>query len=83
MIEIKDLPSYGLPEIKEINDRISYIPACEKPLSSDIGIIRGDSKIYLFDVGSTLQALNFLYSLPDNKDIIIDSILNNISLDGL
>ena len=71
MPDLQDLPSYGLPEITEISDRISYIPACVKPLSSDIGIIKGDSKIYLFDVGSTLQDLNYLYSLPDNKDIII------------
>ena len=71
MIEISDLPSYGFPEIIKVNDRISYIPACEKPLSADIGIIRGDSKIYLYDVGSTLQALNYLYSLPDDKVIVI------------
>ena len=71
MIELSDLPSYGLPEIKEINDRISYIPATEKPLSADIGIVRGDSRTYLFDVGSTLQALNYLYSLPDDKVIVI------------
>ena len=71
MIELKDLPSYGLPEIKEISERVSYIPACDKPLSSDIGIVRGDSRIYLFDVGSTLQDLNYLYSLPDDKVIVI------------
>ncbi len=71
MIELKDLPSYGLPKIKEISERVSYIPACDKPLSSDIGIVRGDSRIYLFDVGSTLQDLNYLYSLPDDKVIVI------------
>ncbi len=60
MIELKDLPSYGLPEIKEISERVSYIPACDKPLSSDIGIVRGDSRISLFDVGSTPQDLNYL-----------------------
>ena len=42
MIELSDLPSYGLPEVKEINDRISYIPACEKPLSADVVIVRGE-----------------------------------------
>ena len=71
MIELSDLPSYGLPKIREINDRVSYIPATEKPLSADIGIVRGDSRIYLFDVGSTLEALNYLYSLPDDKVIVI------------
>ena len=71
MIELKDLPSYGLPEIKEINDRISYIPACEKPLSADVIIVRGDSRTYLYDVGSTLECLNFLYSLPDDKVIAL------------
>ena len=70
-MELKDLPSYGLPGLITVNDRISYIPACEKPLSSDVGVIRGDKKIYLFDVGSTVQNLNYLYSLPDDKEIII------------
>lgn len=57
--------------IIDITERISYIPACEKPLSSDIGIIRGDRQLYLFDVGSTLEDLNYLHSLDKPPVIII------------
>ncbi len=70
-MKLTDLPSYGLPDIIKINDRISYIPACKEPLSADVAIIRGDSRMYLYDVGSTVQCLNYLYSLPDDKTIII------------
>lgn len=54
-----------------ISDRISYIPACEKPISSDVVIIRGDKTTYIFDTGSTLGCLEYLYSAPDDKEIII------------
>lgn len=35
-----------------INDKISYIAASENPLSADIGIIRDNGTVWLFDVGS-------------------------------
>ena len=59
-----------MPEIK-INDRISYIPACEKPLSADVGIVRGDRKAYIFDVGSTVETLEFLHGLEGRCDIVV------------
>ena len=58
-------------EIKKIDDIISYIPGTEHPLSSDIGIIKGAERTYLFDVGSSLAALDFLYTLPKNTVIIL------------
>ncbi len=59
-----------MPVIK-INDRISYIPACEKPLSADVGIVRGDKRTYLFDVGSTLETLDFLHGIEGEFDIAV------------
>lgn len=56
---------------QRINDRISYIPASENPLSSDLGIITGDRSVYIFDTGSTPQNLNFLHRLPSDKSIIV------------
>lgn len=50
-------------EIRKINDYISYIPCCEDPLSSDVGIVYGKKRTYLFDVGSTKDCLDFLYSI--------------------
>ncbi len=34
-----------------INDRISYIEACDEPLSADIGVIRAEDGLWLYDVG--------------------------------
>ena len=38
-----------------INDRISYIEASDDPLSADIGIIRTDRGVWLYDVGNGEQ----------------------------
>lgn len=38
--------------MKQINDRISYIEATDAPLSADIGVIRGKSGTWLYDVGN-------------------------------
>ena len=59
-----------MPQIK-ITDRIFYIPSCEKPLSADVGIVRGDKRVYLFDAGSTPETLEFLHSLNGNCDIVV------------
>ena len=39
----------------KISDRISYLPATDEPLSADVGILRGDRNIWLYDVGSTAE----------------------------
>ena len=70
-MDLYNLDNIGLPDVKALSDRLSYVPAERTPLSSDIGIIKGDRRIYLYDVGSTLGDLKFLHSLPDTKSIII------------
>ncbi len=35
-----------------ISDKISYIEAAEDPLSADVGIVRSDGGVWLFDVGN-------------------------------
>lgn len=70
-MNLRDLEAVELPEIRQISDRISYIPATMNPLSSDIGIVTGNSRQYLFDVGSSLPALKFLQKAPDTKAIVI------------
>ena len=57
--------------IEKINEYISYIPAAEVPISSDVGIIYGRNMTYLFDVGSTGECLDFLYSLEGKMQIIV------------
>lgn len=57
--------------IEKINEYISYIPATEVPLSSDVGIIYGKNCTYVFDVGSIPVSLDFLHSLNGNVKIVI------------
>ncbi len=57
-------------EIK-INDRISYIPQEESPLSSDIVIVRGDSGMFIFDVGNNDRATEYLNSISAYKTVIL------------
>lgn len=54
-----------------ITDRISYIPQAEKPLSSDIVLIRGEKKLFVFDVGNNEEATKYLNGLPGPKTVII------------
>lgn len=43
-----------------INEKISYIPASENPLSADIGIIRDGDAAWLFDVGDGAESISGL-----------------------
>ncbi|MBR4816230.1 MAG: hypothetical protein IKZ73_03065, partial [Lachnospiraceae bacterium] len=55
----------------KINDYMSYIPAVEVPVSGDVGVIYGKKATYLYDVGSTVECLDFLYSLKGKIQIVI------------
>ena len=68
---IQELDTLALPELKKINDRISYVPASEHPLSADMAVIKGNRHYYIFDTGSSFENLKLLYSLPDDKQVII------------
>jgi len=43
-----------------INEKISYIPCSDDPLSADIGIIREGQDTWLYDVGSTADRIREL-----------------------
>lgn len=57
--------------IKIINDIISYIPATNEPLSADVGIIKGDKYIWLFDVGNDITVANQINEINGIKNVII------------
>ena len=40
-----------------INDAISYIEASDDPLSADVGIVKTDGGVWLYDVGNGERAL--------------------------
>ena len=54
-----------------IDDIISYISACRKPLSADVGIITGNKKTWIFDVGASENALNEIQQMGGEKAIVI------------
>lgn len=58
-------------EIRNITDRISYFPASEKPLSADVGIIRCDDELWIFDVGSSSETTEAINSLAGPKSIVL------------
>lgn len=70
-MNLHDLAEINLPEIRQITDRISYVPASMNPLSSDIGIVRGNERLYLYDTGSSLPCLKYLQSLSADKAFVI------------
>ena len=47
-------------DLISINDKISYIEATPDPLSADIGIIRDESGVWLFDVGNDASRISGL-----------------------
>ena len=57
-------------EVK-LTDRISYIPQVERPLSADIVLVRGDSRIFIFDVGNNDAATSYLNELNTDKTVIL------------
>ena len=58
-------------EIMYVDDRISYIKATENPLSADVGIIRGDTGYWIFDVGNTEESAQYINKLQGRKNIIL------------
>lgn len=54
-----------------INDKISFFEASDNPLSADIGIVCGNSFIWLFDSGCGNSSLEAINSLSGNKNLII------------
>ena len=54
-----------------IDDIISYIPACDEPLSADVGVITGIKKTWLFDVGASETAIKEIQEINADKAIVI------------
>ncbi len=55
-------------DIKQITNKISYIEASENPLSADIGIIKSENGIWLYDVGNNE---NSIMPLKDKYNIVL------------
>lgn len=58
-------------KMRRITDRIAYLPATETPLSADVGIIRCDDELWIFDVGSSEEAVAAVNALEAPKNIVL------------
>ena len=68
--------------LTKINDRISYIKATPDPLSADIGIVTGNTKIFIFDVGANPEPLSELNTvLLNNPDKLPVFVLSHFHSD--
>lgn len=56
---------------RKLTEEISYIPAIEEPLSSDVIIIRGAGCTYIYDVGNSDDVTEYLNSLSGKKCVIL------------
>ena len=79
--------AYNHSMFKTINDRISFITGTKDPLSSDVAIIRCDSRICFFDVGAGEEALAYINSVSEDRLFIIshfhrDHIANAHQIDS-
>lgn len=54
--------------IKNINENISYIECSENPLSADVGIIKDNGLLWLYDVGNNEDVIK---QLPDKYNVVI------------
>ncbi len=54
-----------------LTERISYLPATSNPLSSDVIIIHGDKYEWIYDVGCSDAAFEYIESIKKDKIIVI------------
>ena len=58
-------------EKHKIADSIFYFPATESPLSADVGIIQCAEGVWLYDVGSSDEAVAAIEAMPGKKNIVL------------
>lgn len=58
-------------ELLKITDRISYFPHRESPLSADVGIIRCDDRLWIYDVGSIEEISAAINALRGYKNVVL------------
>lgn len=54
-----------------LNEKISYFPSVETPLSSDVIIIKTDTGYCIFDVGNNSETTKYINDLKGQKTVVI------------
>ena len=57
--------------MKRLGRFIEYLPASEEPLSADVYFLAGERYCYLFDVGSSVEALEAIRAVEKEKVVIL------------
>jgi len=57
--------------LKEISPRISYLPASWEPLSADVGIVRGETGTWIFDVGASEEAVRVISEIGGVRRVVL------------
>ena len=57
--------------MKEIAEKIKYLPASNDPLSADVYFIEGDKYCYIYDVGNNTESLHHINRISNEKIIIL------------
>ena len=58
-------------KLLKIADRISYFPHRELPLSADVGVIRFDDGLWIYDVGSTEETAAAINDMSGHKNVVL------------
>lgn len=51
--------------------QLGWLPATEAPLSADVGLVRTEGGVWIFDVGSTPEAAAAINGLPGKKRVVL------------
>lgn len=57
--------------MKKLSDYLYYLPSTQEPLSADAFFIAGQHSTYVFDVGSSQEALDAITALPGPRTFIL------------
>lgn len=54
-----------------IEENIAFLPAEKDPLSSDVGMVRTASGVWLFDLGCTAQAVDAIKTISEKPHVVL------------
>ncbi len=75
-----------MPGIVELAPNIMYLPASHEPLSADVFAIQGECAWWIFDVGDSKEALDFINGLPceaKGKRLVKNIVISHFHVDHM
>lgn len=61
----------GIVEWNWLTRRVGFLPATAQPLSADVGLVRTDEMLWIYDVGCTPAVEQALNALPGKKSVVL------------